>query len=259
MAYYSTTALAQRHGISVPAAAYHLKRGGYTPRITRLTAPRYHTVHSWGEPAAAYLQSLLSGRSFTTPNPVRWVPFSIGRTQAGISRAHLYRLIKTGAVRSRRCLQKTAKGARWITYLSIADLSTYRNKNKTPEPPTMQTLPHTLLRTWLILLAAEDHSGERALAAYTQNATTIHLMVGSGQVYHLPAKRPEACKELPFCYTAPPTLANYTLALERIDRAILTQRQNPGSIISLAADCVDVWDKEKNLLLSLDLPHPTAE
>ena len=190
---------------------------------------------------------------------MRWVPFTLGRTQAGISRSHLYRLIKAGDVRSRRCLQQTAKGAKWITYLSIADLNTYRNKNKTPAPPAMQTLPHTLLRTWLILLAAEEHSGERALAAYTQNATTIHLMIGSGQVYHLPAKRPEACKELPFSYTTPPTIPSYTLALARLDRATLTQRQNPGSIISIAADSVDVWDKERNLLLSLDLPHPTAE
>lgn len=258
MAYYTTTALAQRHGLSVPATRYHLQQGGHKPRITRLTTPRTHTVHSWDEAAAAYLKERLTAHQQpgSTPNPCRWIRLAQGRAQAGISRAHLYRHIRAGTIRTQHRTQRTPSGLRKITYISTADLSRI-----IPAPTPRQTM-HTrtisaLRRSWLLLLAAEQQTGARHLAAYTEEAQHIYLAdTASGTIHQLPITSPESSPTLTATYTSPPPADQWAAVTATFSAARATQHQHPGSILSFDTATVDIWSRrEKTLLASYPLPH----
>lgn len=258
MAYYTTTTLAARHGLSVPACRWHLQQGGHQPRITRLTTPRGHTVHSWDDAAAAYLKKRLATRTQPSPppNPIRWVPLAQGRAQAGISRAHLYRLISSGAVRSRRHLQQTPKGARWITYLSLADLA-----NLTPSNPPQKNMPNAIVsalrRSWLLLLAAEQQTENRLLGAYVEGAKIILLSnPTTGETHQLPITNPESSPTIPATYTGTPPADQWAAVAAAFSSACATQHQNPGSILSFDAATVDIWSRgDKEHLATYPLPH----
>lgn len=258
MGYYTTEQLARKHNMSPAATRWHLKAGGIQPRITVHRSPRHHVVHSWGEDAAAFLKEKLRASRFTVPNPTRWVPFSIGRAQCRLSKSTLYRLMKAGKIRTRRALIQTRQGARWHSFLLIADLALLPNKKNKPEPDNMpQTIISALRRSWLILLAEEASSGHRHLAAYVAGCSHIHLMTHCGTTHHLPISAPESCKTLQNTPVETPSAETWAELTEHLHQALVTQQTHPGSILSLAADSADVWSREtKENLAHLPLPAP---
>ena len=255
MSYYTTETLASRAGCSPATARWYLRRAGFNPRITVNRYPRHHIVHSWGEDAAAFLHHKLSTRPYNTPDPTRWLPLSIGRANCGISRTHLYRLINGGKIRTRRALIKTPHGSRWCSFLLISDLATIPHRQHLQQQMPNATIS-ALLRTWLLLLAAEQATNQRHLAAYLAGCNHLHLMDASGTTHTLPLTNPETCKTLPATYTTPPPAEQWAQATTSFTRAYEHQKKHKGSILSFDAASVVIWDREtKAHLAAFSLPH----
>lgn len=248
MAYFTTEHIARAAGCSPAAARYYLRKGGFTAKVTEHRFPRHSRQYSWPETALCWLRSQLSARPLSAaPSALHWLTREEALAMLHLHKSQLARLVANGTLGHRRALVRTAKGARWRSYISAADAANYQPArfrallNHTAA--TMQNhLPALLLRAWLVLLATEKALGQHCLAIYKPGASNIQLYTELGQHFTLPTDNPESCAELPDSWlsanlsaedwaTAQATFATALEELSRHRRALLT----------IAADTINIW------------------
>lgn len=261
MAYYTTEYLARAAGCSPAAARYYLRKGGFTAKITDHRFPRHSRQYSWPDTALSWLRSRLTGRPISpAPNALQWLTREEALAMLHLHKSQLARLVANGTLGHRRALVRTAKGARWRSYISAADAANYqpaRFRALTHHTAaTMQNhLPALLLRSWLVLLSTEQSTGTRCLAIYKNAAPTINLHNEQGQQYTLPTDNPESCAEIPDSWLSVTLSADdWSTAQATFAKALLELRSHPHALLTIAADTINIWSGDHSLLADYPLP-----